>query len=307
MLRSSISLVFLSTLSLWSNFQSVASFCMIPSKHSHATTLARLSHASPSGIHQRTVIRTNMKTDSETAKKRNIEPNVSIEYCTGCRWMFRSAWLSQELLTTFSDELGSVTLKPSKPPSPGGTFLVKMNGKILWDRKIEGSFPESKELKQKVRDIIAPKKDLGHSDVSPSNESSTLEGHCDECEEAEKQGKDISGGASSDENAGSNYDHGSKSVNIVYCTGCKWMMKAAYFAQELLTTFQEELNSVTLTPSRPPDEGGRFVSTCLYDITNLVAKFRKRNPSLHCGFLSLSSRKVNLSRWQTNMGSETRK
>lgn len=36
---------------------------------------------------------------------------------------------------------------------------------LLWDRKTEGGFPETKVLKQKVRDRIDPKKDLGHSDV----------------------------------------------------------------------------------------------------------------------------------------------
>ena len=36
-------------------------------------------------------------------------PNVRITYCTGCRWMLRSAWMCQELLTTFEEELHSVT------------------------------------------------------------------------------------------------------------------------------------------------------------------------------------------------------
>jgi hypothetical protein len=36
---------------------------------------------------------------------------------------------------------------------------------LLWDRKTEGGFPETKVLKQRVRDLIDPKKDLGHSDV----------------------------------------------------------------------------------------------------------------------------------------------
>jgi hypothetical protein len=35
---------------------------------------------------------------------------------------------------------------------------------LLWDRKTEGGFPETKVLKQLVRDRIDPKKDLGHSD-----------------------------------------------------------------------------------------------------------------------------------------------
>ena len=49
--------------------------------------------------------------------------SLSIEYCTGCRWLLRSAWLMQELFTTFNDEMGNITLIPSKPPSPGGTFV----------------------------------------------------------------------------------------------------------------------------------------------------------------------------------------
>ena len=28
---------------------------------------------------------------------------VRIKYCTGCRWMLRSAYLAQELLTTFDE------------------------------------------------------------------------------------------------------------------------------------------------------------------------------------------------------------
>ena len=38
------------------------------------------------------------------------------------------------------------------------------DGKVIFDRKTAGRFPESKELKQLIRDIIAPGMDLGHSD-----------------------------------------------------------------------------------------------------------------------------------------------
>eukprot|EP00590_Aulacoseira_subarctica_P009505 CAMPEP_0172429174 /NCGR_PEP_ID=MMETSP1064-20121228/49419_1 /TAXON_ID=202472 /ORGANISM="Aulacoseira subarctica , Strain CCAP 1002/5" /LENGTH=262 /DNA_ID=CAMNT_0013174415 /DNA_START=186 /DNA_END=974 /DNA_ORIENTATION=- len=90
---------------------------------------------------------------------------VSIEYCTGCKWMLRAAWISQELLTTFQDELHSVSLIPSKPPSPAGTFLIKLNDDVtVWNRKDEGRFPEAKEVKQRIRDLIRPEKSLGHSD-----------------------------------------------------------------------------------------------------------------------------------------------
>ena len=37
-------------------------------------------------------------------------------------------------------------------------------------------------------------------------------------------------------------------VEIVYCTGCKWLMRAAWMAQELLSTFESELGEVALVP-----------------------------------------------------------
>jgi selenoprotein W-related protein len=87
-------------------------------------------------------------------------PRVEIEYCRQCRWMLRAAWMAQELLTTFEEELGGVTLKPGT----GGVFQVSVEGEIVWSRKGEGRFPDIKELKQRVRDKVAPERDLGHSD-----------------------------------------------------------------------------------------------------------------------------------------------
>ena len=87
-------------------------------------------------------------------------PRIEIEYCTQCRWLLRAAWMAQELLTTFEVELGGVTLIPGT----GGTFEVRSGGTLLWSRKVEGRFPDIKELKQKVRDVVAPEKPLGHSD-----------------------------------------------------------------------------------------------------------------------------------------------
>ncbi len=88
-------------------------------------------------------------------------PRLEIEYCRQCRWMLRAAWLAQELLTTFEEELGGVTLVPGL----GGIFVVRTaEGEILWSRKDEGRFPEAAEIKQRVRDRIAPDRPLGHSD-----------------------------------------------------------------------------------------------------------------------------------------------
>jgi selenoprotein W-related protein len=85
---------------------------------------------------------------------------VEIEYCTQCRWLLRAGWLAQELLTTFEAELSAVTLVPGT----GGIFEVRLDGETIFSRKQQERFPETRELKQLIRDRIAPEKDLGHSD-----------------------------------------------------------------------------------------------------------------------------------------------
>lgn len=87
-------------------------------------------------------------------------PRVEIEYCTQCRWLLRAGWTAQELLVTFEEELGGVTLMPGT----GGIFEVRIGREVVWSRKAEGRFPELKELKQRIRDRIALGRDLGHSD-----------------------------------------------------------------------------------------------------------------------------------------------
>ena len=37
-------------------------------------------------------------------------------------------------------------------------------------------------------------------------------------------------------------------VEIVYCTQCRWLLRAGWMAQELLTTFPDELGEVALVP-----------------------------------------------------------
>jgi selenoprotein W-related protein len=88
------------------------------------------------------------------------KPVVTIEYCRQCRWLMRAAWMQQELLTTFAEELGGVTLVPGT----GGVFEVRAGHATLWSRQERGRFPEITELKQIVRDAVAPGKSLGHSD-----------------------------------------------------------------------------------------------------------------------------------------------
>ena len=62
-------------------------------------------------------------------------------------------------------------------PGTGGVFVVRIVhanpdstsdlatlSRTLWDRKVDGGFPETKELKRRVRDVIDPARDLGHVD-----------------------------------------------------------------------------------------------------------------------------------------------
>lgn len=88
------------------------------------------------------------------------KPAVKIAYCTQCNWLLRSGWMAQELLSTFGQDLGSVTLVPGT----GGIFEIRLDGELLWERKRDGGFPDVKTLKQMVRDRIDPARDLGHLD-----------------------------------------------------------------------------------------------------------------------------------------------
>ena len=74
--------------------------------------------------------------------------------------MLRAAWMAQELLSTFEGEIAEVALIPGS----GGVFEVRAGGQVLWSRHERKRFPEIKELKQAVRDAIAPGKSLGHAD-----------------------------------------------------------------------------------------------------------------------------------------------
>lgn len=130
-------------------------------------------------------------------------PRVTITYCTQCKWMLRAAYFGQELLSTFGNSIGEIALIPAT----GGFFQVKLTYKppqtddgeqaqvqevLLWDRKTEGGFPETKVLKQLLRNYIEPGKDLGHSD-KPSMNSKTK--------------------SNTTENGGANAGHGSDDIH----------------------------------------------------------------------------------------------
>lgn len=47
-------------------------------------------------------------------------------------------------------------------------------------------------------------------------------------------------------------------IRITYCTQCQWLLRAAWMAQELLSTFGPDLGEVSLVPGT----GGIFEITC---------------------------------------------
>lgn len=88
------------------------------------------------------------------------KPQVTIAYCIQCNWLLRASWMAQELLSTFPEELGSVTLIPGT----NAIFEIKVGPDLVWERKRDGGFPDIRDLKQLVRDRVNPGRDLGHID-----------------------------------------------------------------------------------------------------------------------------------------------
>ncbi|KAK4507545.1 hypothetical protein PRZ48_001280 [Zasmidium cellare] len=116
-------------------------------------------------------------------------PRVAITYCTQCKWMLRAAYFGQELLSTFGTSIGEIALIPAtgglftvylayQPPTANESEQVETKEVLVWDRKAEGGFPETKILKQRIRNLIEPEKNLGHSDTPSSKvkANTTLEG-----------------------------------------------------------------------------------------------------------------------------------
>lgn len=74
-------------------------------------------------------------------------PAIVITYCVKCHFLPRAAWVAQELLHTFAEYVASVTLTPGS----GGQFDVAIDGETVWSTKTQGRFPETRELRELVR------------------------------------------------------------------------------------------------------------------------------------------------------------
>jgi selT/selW/selH-like putative selenoprotein len=132
-------------------------------------------------VHQPSQLaRTHHKPTTTMPSQQNL-PRVAISYCTQCKWMLRAAYFGQELLSTFGTAIGEIALIPATgglftvylthvpPGSEEGTEAQEI---LLWDRKAEGGFCETKVLKQRLRNHIEPGRDLGHSDKPSKTQSS---------------------------------------------------------------------------------------------------------------------------------------
>ena len=92
----------------------------------------------------------------------NEHTKLRILYCPACVWMLRSAWIAQEVLSTFTGEVSAVSLEPAAQTP--GLFQVWLRNSLIWCRKKDKGFPQAKELKKKIRDILCPERNLGHLD-----------------------------------------------------------------------------------------------------------------------------------------------
>ncbi len=61
-----------------------------------------------------------------------------------------------------SHDLSNESRRGGLNPGTGGAFEIRFDGEVLHSRKETHAFPESKQIKQLVRDRIAPGMSLGH-------------------------------------------------------------------------------------------------------------------------------------------------
>ncbi|MFQ5879856.1 MAG: SelT/SelW/SelH family protein [Dehalococcoidia bacterium] len=85
-------------------------------------------------------------------------PRVEIHYRIRCKFLLRAAWLAQELLTTFEQEVGEVALVPGS----GGIFEIAVEGETIFSSKKAGRFPAAKEVKELIRGRMGPQRVIGH-------------------------------------------------------------------------------------------------------------------------------------------------
>lgn len=73
---------------------------------------------------------------------------------------------------------------PAAPASVAPAAVVTTT--VLWDRTVDGGFPETKELKRRVRDVIQPGRDLGHNDRVKKSDKTEAEAKTETQTETDK-------------------------------------------------------------------------------------------------------------------------
>ena len=82
---------------------------------------------------------------------------------------------------------------------------------------------------------------------------------------------------------------GTNRIEIEYCTGCRWLLRAAWSAQELLGTFEQDLTEVLAELRARSLEDSSEVLIPIRELTALLDEVRaKRVPGLYM-YLSLHS------------------
>lgn len=77
--------------------------------------------------------------------------------------------------------------------TPSTREPVRIQHKVLWDRKVDGGFPETKELKRRVRDVIEPERNLGHVDREYPKGSAATAAASKEADATKVKGEEVDG------------------------------------------------------------------------------------------------------------------
>ena len=85
---------------------------------------------------------------------------IIIEYCTGCRWLLRSAWFAQELLTTFEEELFRGMPKTKNRSSRTFSDFLQQSSFFGVEKKTSG-FPDIRAQKKSYATKSLQKDNLG--------------------------------------------------------------------------------------------------------------------------------------------------
>ncbi|GMH87537.1 hypothetical protein TrST_g13301 [Triparma strigata] len=103
--------------------------------------------------------------------------SLKIVFCDGCGWFARSQWYSYELFQTFHTRRLQKGLEPLISETTiaasenAGDWRMEINNQLVWDRRTDGGFPDLKLVKNRVKEVLDPSVDLGHSEIKCSNSS----------------------------------------------------------------------------------------------------------------------------------------